>query len=201
MNEDLNSKDNSKIAESDKPKKKGLSTQAIVSIIIVALMIIIPLVVYFWKQAEIKDLKEKYNNDIKEITAKANNTIDANNRKNMETITRVFSWAVRSEMLRENMEQVDNYMTDLVKAADLNTISAVKSDGIVMRSTNKKFEGNIYPGPVANELAQVNQVVTRTGENGDIISICPIMGLDKRLGTIIITYTPKDSVFIADKIK
>jgi hypothetical protein len=185
----------------EKPKKKGLNAQAIVSIIIIVLMIIIPLFVYLWKQSEIKNLKEKYDKDIAGITAKANSTIDENNKKNIEQLTRVFSWAVRSEMLRNNMEQVDNYMTDLVKTADLNNISAVKTDGIVVLSTDKKFEGNIYPGPIANELAQINQTVSRTGENGDIISICPIMGIDNRIGTLIITYTPKKNIFVAEEKK
>ncbi len=182
-----------------KPKKKGLSAQAIVSIIIIALMIIIPLIVYLWKQSEIKNLKKKYETDITAITVKANSTIEENNKKNMENLTRVFSWAVRSEMLRSNLEQVDNYMTDLVKKADLKNISAVKTDGIVVLSTDKKFEGSVYPGPVANELTQINNVVTRTGENGDVISICPIMGLDNRMGTIIITYTPQKNIFVAEE--
>jgi len=182
-------------------KKKGLSAQAIVSIIIIALMIIFPLVVYFWKQSEIKNLKEKYETRITEITASANKNIDENNTKNMENLTRVFSWAVRSEMLRQNMEQVETYMNDLVKSADLNNISAVQTDGIVVKSTDKKFEGNVYPGPIAQELAQINEVVSKTSENGDVISICPIMGLDNRMGTIIITYTPKKNVFVAEEKK
>lgn len=182
-------------------KKKGLSAQAIVSIIIIALMIIIPLVVYFWKQSEINSLKEKYDKDIKEITLKANTTIDENNAKNMENLTRVFSWAVRSEMLRQNLEQVESYMNELVKAADLTNISAVQTDGIVIKSTDKKFEGNVYPGPIAKELAQINEVASKTNENGEVISICPIMGLDNRIGTIIITYTPKKNVFVAEEKK
>ncbi|MEI6854004.1 MAG: hypothetical protein WCL06_14255 [Bacteroidota bacterium] len=176
-------------------KKKGLSAQAIVSIVIICLLIAIPAGIYFWKQAEISKLKKQHETEIIQIRTDATNTITDNNKKNMETLTRVFSWAVRSEMLRNNLDQVNTYMTDLVKAADLNDISAIKTDGIVVLSTNKKFEGNAYPGPVASQLSQINEVVSQNDADGNIMSICPIMGLDSRLGTIVITYKPKTYVF------
>ncbi len=176
-------------------KKKGLSAQAIVSIIIICLLIVIPTGIYLWKQGEISRLKKQHETEINTIRSDASKTITDNNRRNIETLTRVFSWAVRSEMLRNNMEQVNTYMNELVKAADLNDISAIKTDGIVVLSTNKKFEGNAYPGPVASQLSSVNEVVSQNDANGNIMAICPIMGLDSRLGTIVITYKPKTYVF------
>ena len=176
-------------------KKKGLSAQAIVSIIIICLLIIVPAAIYLWKQAEISNLKKAHETEINSIRSDASQTINDNNKKNIETLTRVFSWAVRSEMLRNNLEQVNTYMTDLVKSADLSDISAIKTDGIVVLSTNKKFEGNAYPGPVASQLSSINEVVSRSDESGNIMCICPIMGLDSRLGTIVITYKPKTYAF------
>ena len=90
----------------EQPAKKGMSAQTIVIIIILALMIIIPLVIFLWKQAEIKSLKKNHEARISEITTQANNTIMENNRKNIETLTRVFTWAVRSEMLRDRKSVV-----------------------------------------------------------------------------------------------
>ncbi len=180
---------------------KKLSAQAIVSIIILVLMIIIPLVIYLWKQSEINNIRKDCDKRILEITAQANKTVEENNSKNMDMLTRVFLWAVRSELLRNNLEQIEQYMTDLVKSADLNNISLIKADGIVILSTDKKYEGNAYPGTIAREFAQINSVITKTGENGDLISICPVMGLDNRLGTIVITHTPKKNIFVAKENK
>ncbi|HPI31217.1 MAG TPA: hypothetical protein PLB59_10510 [Bacteroidales bacterium] len=180
----------------EQPTKKGLSAQTIVIIIILALMIIIPLVIFLWKQAEIKSLKKNHEARITEITTQANNTIMENNRKNIETLTRVFTWAVRSEMLRQNMEQIDTYMTDLVKTEGMHHISVINSEGIVVRSTNKKYEGVVYPGPIAKELSGITEVITKSDETGDMVSICPVMGLDNRMGTLIITYQPKTNIFV-----
>ena len=180
----------------EQPAKKGMSAQTIVIIIILALMIIIPLVIFLWKQAEIKSLKKNHEARISEITTQANNTIMENNRKNIETLTRVFTWAVRSEMLRQNLEQIDTYMTDLVKTEGMHHISVINSEGIVVRSTNKKYEGVVYPGPIAKELSGITEVITKSDETGDMVSICPVMGLDNRLGTLIITYQPKTNVFV-----
>jgi hypothetical protein len=177
------------------PKKKKLSAQAIVSIVIICLLIVIPTGIYFWKQAQISNLKKQHETEITQIRTDASNTITDNNKKNIETLTRVFSWAVRSEMLRNNMDQVNTYMTDMVKSADLNDVSVIKTDGIVVLSTNKKFEGNAYPGPVASQLSTINEVVSRSDESGNIMCICPIMGLDNRMGTIVLTYKPKTYTF------
>jgi len=176
-------------------KKKPLSVQAIVTIVLLCLLIIVPSGIYLWKQAEISKLKKQFETEKEQIQTKANNTITDNNKKNIETLTRVFSWAVRSEMLRNNLEQVNTYMTGLVKDADLNDISAIKPDGIVILSTNKKFEGNSYPGFIASELNSINEVASRNDANGNIMSICPIMGLDNRMGTIVITYKLKTYTF------
>ncbi len=176
--------------------KKGMSAQTIVIIIILALMIIIPLVIFLWKQAEIKSLKQSQQARISEITTQANNTIMENNRKNIETVTRVFTWAVRSEMLRQNLEQINTYMADLVKMEGMHHISVINADGIVVSSTNKKYEGVVYPGPVAKELSGITEAITKSDENGDMVSICPVMGLDNRMGTLIITYQPKANVFV-----
>ncbi len=172
------------------PKKKQLSTQTIVLIIILGLLIIIPTAIYTWKQIEIGNLKKQQKSEITDIRTKANASITDNNKKNIETLTRVFSWAVRSEMLRNNMDQVNIYMTEMVKKADLKDISLIKTDGIVTLSTNKKYEGNIYPGPVANQLGGINEVTSQNDANGNIMCICPVMGLDNRLGTLVLTYTP-----------
>ncbi|MEI6122453.1 MAG: hypothetical protein WCQ95_02380 [Bacteroidota bacterium] len=176
-------------------KKKGLSAQAIVSIIIICLLIVVPTAIYLWKQAEINKLKKQQETQINAFRADAKAKIDNCNKNNIETLTRVFSWAVRSEMLRNNIDQVNTYMTTLVKAADLNDISVIKSDGMVVLSTNKKYEGNAYAGPVASQLSTINDVVSQNGQDNNIIVISPIMGLDTRLGSIVITYTPKTYVF------
>lgn len=171
-------------------KKKRLSFQAIVSIIIICLLI----VVYIWNRAETCKLQKQHETELNDIQAKANQTIADINKKNIETLTRVFAWAVRSEMLRNNLDQVNTYMTYLVKAADLSDISVIKTDGIVLLSTNKKYENNSYPGPVSTELSNINEVTSRTGSKGNLMCICPVMGLDSRLGTVVINYTPKTSL-------
>ena len=169
------------------PKKKFFTYQTVISIIIISLLITL----YIWDRVESARIEKKHKAEIENIKTRAANAISDNNVNNTITLTRVFSWAVRSEMLRNNMEQVDNYMTDLVKSAELNDISVIKTDGIVIFSTNKKYEGNAYPGFVSSELNNINETVSKDDKNGNIMSICPIMGLDSRLGTVVITYTPK----------
>lgn len=165
MNEEIKTP---KAPETEKPEKKGLSARTIFTIIIVALMILLPLFIFFWKQYEIQNLQIKY----------------------METITRVFTWTAHSEILDSNAVQLEKYMNDLVKTAGINSISIVGTDGIVVLSTNKKFEGSAYSEASAGELSLINKVVSQKAEKGEMVSKCPITDIDKRMGTMIISYTP-----------
>ena len=171
-------------------KKKGLSSKTLFYIIILCLMILIPTGVYVFDLFKISNLKDKHKTELYDVRMNAGNTVKSINQKNLESLTRVFSWTVRSEMLHNNIGQVNSYMTELVKTADLQDISIIKTDGIVVLSTNKKYEGNVYAGPVASQLSSINEVVTQTGKDAVLICICPLMGLDNRMGTIVITYQP-----------
>jgi hypothetical protein len=186
----MSEKENTSIAG-----KKQLSPQMIVIIVLIGLVITLPTSIYIWKIIQISNLKKEHKTEVNDIRIRANRAITDNNKKNIETLTRVFSWAVRSEMLRNNMDQVNIYMNQLVKTSDLKDVSLIKTDGIVLLSTNKKFEGNAYPSPVAKELGNINEVMSRNDPDGNIMSICPVMGLDNRMGTIVITYKLNETPF------
>lgn len=172
--------------DSEKPNR----SHYIKILVIIALFILIPLIIYLIKQSEINKLKKAQQAEIELINHQADSLIEKNNLTFLETLTKVFSWAVRSEILRNNLEQVNTYMIDLVKTTGYNDITLIKPDGIVALSTNKKYEGTVYPGPLASELRQIEKAASMTDDKGNILSVCPVMGLDSRLGTIVITYAP-----------
>lgn len=50
-------------------------------------------------------------------------------------------WAVRKEMLRDNYDQINDYLTRFIKEPHIKQILVVKSDGSVAVATDKKVEG------------------------------------------------------------
>ena len=187
------------VAEKPKEEKNQNRNRYIRILIVIGLIVLMPLVVYLIKQSEISKINQKHKTAMDNICHKADSLVAASNMENLQNVTRVFAWAVRSEILRNNMEQINTYMTELVRIKGFTDISLLGNDGIVKVSTNKKFEGIVYPGPVTKELAQITQVSSRTDEKGNVMSVCPVVGLDSRLGSLVINYSPPAPVFAKEE--
>lgn len=93
------------------------------------------------------------------------------------------TWAVRSEMTRDNMEQVNTYFIQLIKEPSIETIQLVDhSTGNILLSTNKKDEGTLLKNEfVLNAKSPVSQL-----HNEVIISAAPVYGLSQQLGVLVI---------------
>lgn len=174
--------------------KKGLNARTIVTIIILALLIGLPTGIYFWKQAALKCVKRQYEARIAKINDEHTVALAASEKSRNEVLANVFSWAVRSEMMRSNLELVEQYMTELVKNQGYNEISLVNPEGIVTKSTNKKYEGNIFPDLMASQLNSVSKVTFSDGPDGNVLIFAPIAGINERMATVIINYTPKNKI-------
>jgi len=108
--------------------------------------------------------------------------------KQLMLSSKVFSWAIRSELTRENKEQVNQFFLNFIKEPGVSKVEFVNAlDGRVMLSTNKKDEGLVFPNQVA--LATTETINYR---NDSVLSIVsPVMGLNNKLGVLVIEYNLK----------
>lgn len=176
-------------AETKKKNRKW-----ILWLIIIAVIILIPLIIYLVKQFEINNLKEQQQKEIADIKLKATEKVMDNNRTNLETVARVLSWAIRSELTRSNLDQANQYIIEMVKMNDYRRIILFAADGNVLLSTDKKFEGEKFPSMILSQIQGGDQISVAPQENGDLMVAAPVMGMDKKLGTIVITYKPSGLV-------
>jgi hypothetical protein len=125
-----------------------------------------------WAGIKILTLKRGFNKEKTAIT----------NRFAEET-ARVFSWAIRGEMLRENKDQVNQYFLNLVKEPGFRKIQLVDvSNSTIIISTDKKDEGS-----VVSDTTILNASVARQLPNGDLLrTITPVMGLNSRMAVLVI---------------
>ena len=109
--------------------------------------------------------------------------MDSLHLSNMELTAKVFSWAIRSEMTRQNMEQVNQFFSGFVKEPNIRKVQLIDPvTGTVLLSSDKKDEGTIIEDSI---ILQAEKSVHIVGETGDII-INPVMGLDTRIGVLVI---------------
>ncbi|UUW10993.1 hypothetical protein NLG42_09345 [Flavobacterium plurextorum] len=68
--------------------------------------------------------------------------IDSLQIKHLEFATEVFSWSVRSELLRNNTENLNQLLSIFVRQSGADLVQLVNpKDNIVLLSSDKKFEG------------------------------------------------------------
>jgi hypothetical protein len=94
---------------------------------------------------------------------------------------RVFSWAIRSELIRGNKEQVKQFFTNYLETGKVVRVLLIDPEtGKVTISTNMK---DVDTTITHNEILNATSIITiDTGEKYMIAN--PIMGLDKKIGIV-----------------
>ena len=174
-------------ASSGEQPKQSVNKSFVVAqwrLIIILLLVIDVAGMYVWKNVAV-------NRATVQLTEKAGRIITDQNRKFLRLAVVPLVWAVRSEMIRENYDQINLYLNQFVKEQNMKEIVVAKPDGAIVVSTNKKFEGkpvtDIFPASVLQE----DKLMVSTLENGDIMVASPVMGLSTKVGVLILLYTPE----------
>ena len=102
------------------------------------------------------------------------------------------AWAVRGEMIRNNLDQVDQFFAEIVKLPNIERVLLVGSDGKVLVTTDRRYQGADATSLVAADVLQQTEVGVRSGTDGAKQLIIPIMGLNSRLGTVVMSYRQPD---------
>jgi hypothetical protein len=164
--------------ETSKPKGGFIKKNPVLFTVLVALLVIV--VVFFWKDIQGKKVK-------RDVVRTANEQLLQNNHEMLALLCKPFVWSVRAEMMRGNLEQVDLFMSDLVKERNFRYIHLVEPGGNVLLSTNKRLEGQNAGDEIeASWLTADSIMVEDLGET--TVVAAPVMGFDRRLATIIFTY-------------
>ncbi len=136
------------------------------------------LLYFYFKIAAIESShKEDIESTVKNYVMK----IDSLHISNAEQKVKVFSWAVRSELIRNNIEQVNQFFQAFIKEKDIEKINLINPEtALVILSTDMKEEGTTF-----SEIAieNIGKTITKIDSSG-ISIVSPIMGLEKKIGVL-----------------
>jgi hypothetical protein len=100
------------------------------------------------------------------------------------------SWAVRHELQEKNYREIGIYFQQLVGLSGVRRIVLLSRDGEIKVATDKKLEGRPASDAFSGATLEADSpAVQPLGTNG-LEAIVPIMGLNARLGTLVIDYEP-----------
>ena len=131
---------------------------------------------------------KQYETEAEVARTRVQTTLDSVATEDMKLVTKGLVWAVRSELVRENYEQVGQYFNQFVKSPQVAAVTLIRPDGTVWLSSDKKSEGEDFVGPLPIEIGGGDRMTVDTKE-ADVIEItAPVMSLDSRLGTLVVRY-------------
>ncbi len=140
-------------------------------------------IVYFWKDLQGRQQK-------KAIEKMAEEQLMDSNKDYLKAIIKPFIWSIRSEMLRDNMEQVSIYANELVKEKNFQFIHLINPDGEIIISTDKKMEGKSAKEIYEPSILETDSVFVFEQYGNILTAAAPVMGYDKKLAVLIMNYEP-----------
>ena len=98
------------------------------------------------------------------------------------------SWAIRPALQERDYRQIGVYIQELVGIAGVKRVAVVLRDGNIKVSSDKELEGTPAAKTFPNaNLAEDSPTIHAEGDK-PIEAVVPIMGLNARLGTVIVDY-------------
>lgn len=141
------------------------------------------LVVFIWLSVKIRINEKNFNNEKTQLITQYESKIDSLQIKYLKFATEVFSWSVRSELLRKNTENLNQLLTVFVKESGADLVQLINpEDKMVLLSSDKKFEGIPYAGNLDFEIKET--VVLK--EEVSVKIITPVMGFNNKIGILVV---------------
>jgi type II secretory pathway pseudopilin PulG len=100
------------------------------------------------------------------------------------------AWAMRREMMAGNLDQVDQYVSDLVKLDGVVEVTVAKEDGTIVVASDRRQVGAAFGSLYAERYLREDAIVVDEIAPGQWLLVAPLMGLSGRLGTVVVGYRP-----------
>jgi len=174
--------------QSGQTKKSGKFATFIKNHKMVSTLLLALVVVFLWAIIKMYFMENSFEKQTAEMKSAYENKIDSLTASQLVLTSKVFSWAIRSELTRENKEQVNQFFLSFIKEPGVNKVEYVDAaTAKVTLSTDKKDEGTVFTD-------QVSLMTTETinFKNDSVLNvISPVMGLNNKMGILIIEYIRK----------
>lgn len=145
----------------------------------------------FSKQWALDAQDEAHAETMEVARAQAQAQLDSVALADLQLVTRSMVWAVRSELVRENYEQVGQYFNQFVKSPRVEVVTLIRPDGTVWLSSDKKLEGENFVGPLPIPIGGGERMTVDAAE-GEVQISAPVMSLESKLGTLVVRYRRVD---------
>jgi hypothetical protein len=157
-----------------------------------AVLIGLMVVVIAWKFIAVSkvesDMNKKLENERVIITQQAREYADLQYIREEERFGQVLSWAVRGELIRNNIDQIDQYLSEIVKMKDTERVVLINDEGQLLVSTDKRLEETKGTEIFPKEILNLQKITVKSDVDNKKLLVIPIMGLNKKIATVVVSY-------------
>ncbi len=171
----------------DKPAR-SIATRLLCYTIFVLVLLVLG--VYAWKILAVRSLEQEMEFQRSEMAQENQQALDVQARDMMRMVALPLAWAVRAEMMRGNLSQVDDYFRDFVKEPGVQSVLLIDKENQVVLATNRKLEAQSADRVVSKSILGSEDIVVEQSES-DLRLAVPIMSFNKKIGILVMDYRPR----------
>lgn len=159
---------------------------------IIGLLLLVVVGVYAWKEIQLGNVRGEAEERRQTLVERAGERVDERTRGLLRLSAQPLGWAVRSEMIRRNLDQVDAYLTEFVQEEGVESAVLAGERDSVLVATDRRFQGARFSEHFPAELLERDRTAVEEAEDGRLRLIVPILGINRRLGTLVVVYRPEE---------
>lgn len=153
----------------------------------ILLLLLVAGSLYLWKVWAVRSAEQRFAAERTQFSTAQRQAIEGQSREMLRLAARPLAWAVRAELLRGNVGQVDDYFREFVREHGVNAMLLVGPDRKVQLATNRKLETQAADGLVSKAILDAVDVTVEVIGTGMRMGV-PVMGFDRKLGVLVIDY-------------
>lgn len=159
---------------------------------IIGLLLLVVVGVYAWKEIQVGNVRGEAEERRQALVERAGERVDQRTRNLLRLSAQPLGWAVRSEMIRRNLDQVDAYLTDFVQEEGVESAVLAGERDSVLIATDRRFQGARFSDHLPAELLERDETAVEATDDERLRIVVPIMGINQRLGTLVVFYRPEE---------
>lgn len=158
------------------------------------ILLLLLLGLYLYKESQLNDVRQRAAQERAAVVDRANKQIAANNRYLLHTLTKPFSWALRTSLLSGNTEQVDQYLFQFVQEDKFSLVVVADENGKIISSTDQNYTGASFADHFKADYLKADTAMVDDTNQEKVVVVSPIMGLNSKLGTLLAVYQPGEPI-------
>lgn len=142
-----------------------------------------------WKVVQDNNREKRFTEKLAQLRAQAANHYADATKMHLGLLAKPYAWAIRTELLQSNIKQINQYANDIVREKNFISAMVINDKGVVVSSTDKKFEGKEYALFGSVKHLAIDSTKVEIINDSLALVASPVMSFNSKLGTIILKYS------------